>query len=128
MVAQKVSDSFCSVYSLLKVRQFQNEFIKSSFLSKYEQKFVKISALTTKGINPYNLSSVLNNEKQYLSFFTNFYRRKFNQESILTAPHWHFTLEKVFRPKVCQTNSTIEIAHALSGLETCRKQKLKQMN
>ena len=50
------------------------------------------------------------------------------QESILTAPHWHFTLEKVFRPRVCQTNSTIEIAHALSGLETCRKQKLKQMN
>ena len=75
MVAQKVSDSFCSVYSLLKVRQLQNESMKSSFLPKYEQKIVKISALTTKGINPYNLSFVLNNEKQY--FFMNFYRRKF---------------------------------------------------
>ena len=31
----------------LKVRQFQNEFMKSSFLPKYEQKIVKISALTT---------------------------------------------------------------------------------
>ena len=30
----------------LKVRQFQNEFMKSSFLPKYEQKIVKISALT----------------------------------------------------------------------------------
>ena len=31
----------------LKVSQFQNEFMKSSFLPKYEQKNVKISALTT---------------------------------------------------------------------------------
>ena len=29
----------------LKVRQFQNEFMKSSFLPKYERKIVKISAL-----------------------------------------------------------------------------------
>ena len=32
---------------ILKVRQFQNEFVKSLFLPKYEQKVVKISALTT---------------------------------------------------------------------------------
>ena len=38
----------------LKVRQFQNEFMKSSFLPKYEQKIVKISALTTQGRNPDN--------------------------------------------------------------------------
>ena len=31
---------------MLKVRQFQNEFMKSSFLPKYEQKIVRISALT----------------------------------------------------------------------------------
>ena len=36
--------------------------------------------------------------------------RKFEQESILTASHWHFTREKVFRPKVCQSNSTTESA------------------
>ena len=36
----------------LKVRQFQNEFMKSLFLPKYEQKIVKISALTTQGRNP----------------------------------------------------------------------------
>ena len=29
----------------LKVRQFQNEFMKSSFLPKYEPKFVRISLL-----------------------------------------------------------------------------------
>ena len=39
--------------------------------------------------------------------------RKFKQESILTASHGHFTREKVFRPKVCQSNSTIESAHCL---------------
>ena len=32
---------------ILKVSQFQNEFMKSSFLPKYEQKNGKISALTT---------------------------------------------------------------------------------
>ena len=30
---------------ILKVRQFQNEFMKSSFLPKYKQKIVRISAL-----------------------------------------------------------------------------------
>ena len=43
----------------LKVRQFQNEFMKSSFLPKYKQKIVKISALTTQGRNPDNFSFVL---------------------------------------------------------------------
>ena len=38
----------------LKVRQFQNEFMKASFLSKYEQKIVMISALTTQGRDPDN--------------------------------------------------------------------------
>ena len=35
----------------LKVRQFQNEFMKSSFLPKYEQKIVRISALCSEGRN-----------------------------------------------------------------------------
>ena len=36
---------------VLKVRQFQNEFTKSSFLPKYEQKIVRISALCSDGRN-----------------------------------------------------------------------------
>ena len=35
----------------LKVRQFQNEFIKSLFLPKYEQKIDRISALCGEGRN-----------------------------------------------------------------------------
>ena len=38
----------------LKVSQFQNEFMKSSFLPKYEQKIVRISAFTAQGRNPDN--------------------------------------------------------------------------
>ena len=38
----------------LKVSYFQNEFMKTSFLPKYEQKIVRISALTTQGRNPDN--------------------------------------------------------------------------
>ena len=34
---------------LIKVSEFQNEFMKSSFLPIYEQKVVRISALCTKG-------------------------------------------------------------------------------
>ena len=34
---------------LLKVRQFQNEFMKSSFLPKYKRKIVRISALCSEG-------------------------------------------------------------------------------
>ena len=38
----------------LKVSKFKNEFMKSSFLQQYEQKNVKISALTAQGRNPDN--------------------------------------------------------------------------
>ena len=41
----------------LKVSKFQNEFMKSSLLPKYEQNIVRISALyyaTLQGRNPYN--------------------------------------------------------------------------
>ena len=41
----------------LKVSKYQNEFIKSLFLPKYEPNIVRISALycaTTQGRNPYN--------------------------------------------------------------------------
>ena len=47
------------VLDMLKVKQFQNEFMKSSFLPKYEPKIVKISALTTQGRNPDNFLLVL---------------------------------------------------------------------
>ena len=43
----------------LKVRQFQNEFMKASFLSKYEQKIVRISALSSDGRNLENFLLVL---------------------------------------------------------------------
>ena len=46
---------FWEYFFLLKVSKFQNEFMKSSFLPKYEQKIVKISALTTQGRNPDNI-------------------------------------------------------------------------
>ena len=39
---------FQSIF-ILKVRQFENEFMNSSFLPKYEQKIAKISALTAQG-------------------------------------------------------------------------------
>ena len=42
-----ISQDFTHYSVLLKVRQFQNEFMKSSFLPKYEQKIVRISALHT---------------------------------------------------------------------------------
>ena len=35
----------------LKFKQFQNEFMKSSFLPKYERKIVRISALCSEGRN-----------------------------------------------------------------------------
>ena len=42
----------------LEVSKFQNEFLKSSFLPKYERKIVRISALTTQGKNPVNFSFI----------------------------------------------------------------------
>jgi hypothetical protein len=42
----------------LNASKFQNEFMKSSFLPKYEPKIVRISALrcgTVQGRNPYNI-------------------------------------------------------------------------
>ena len=53
---------------MLKVRQFQNEFVKSSFLPKCEQKIVRISALTTQGRNPDNFLFVFH-EKRWLHKF-----------------------------------------------------------
>ena len=48
-VAQKLLITYS--WPQLKVRQFQNEFMKSSFLPKYEQKIVRISALCSEGRN-----------------------------------------------------------------------------
>ena len=46
-------------YIVLMVSKFQNEFMKLSFLLKYEQKIVRISALTTQGRNPDNFLFVV---------------------------------------------------------------------
>ena len=42
-----LTGNFLVTVGPLKVTQFQNEFMKSSFLPKYKQKIVKVSALTT---------------------------------------------------------------------------------
>ena len=48
---------------MVKVSEHQNEFMKSSFLPKYEQKFVRIFALNTQGRNPDNYSFVLREKR-----------------------------------------------------------------
>ena len=44
-------DTSCMVGKGVKVSKFQNEFVKSLFLSKYGQKIVRISALCSEGKN-----------------------------------------------------------------------------
>ena len=53
-LANSFTCAIVSLLAMLKVRQCQNEFMKSSFLQKYEQIIVKISALTTQVRNPEN--------------------------------------------------------------------------
>ena len=63
----------------LKVSKFQNGFMKSSFLPKYERKIVRISALycaTLKGRNPYNFWFMFGEKRWHHKFilkFTNLY-------------------------------------------------------
>jgi hypothetical protein len=51
IINEKLYEAFLKALSLLgestfiKVSKFQNEFVKSSFLPKYERKIVRISAL-----------------------------------------------------------------------------------
>ena len=65
------------------VSKFQNEFMKSSFLQKYEQKNVKICALTTQGRNPDNFLFVLWRNNDFINSFWNLLT--FRQNSSLTA-------------------------------------------
>ena len=51
-------DHICKNLDHPKVSKFQNEFMKSLFLPKYEKKNVRISALTTQGRDPDNFSFV----------------------------------------------------------------------
>ena len=76
--------------NVFKVRQFQNEFMKSSFLPKYKQKIVKISAFTTQGRNPDNFLFVFWEKRWlnklsylYLYFIRNPWRQKINFKNIL---------------------------------------------
>ena len=50
--------------SSLKVSYFQNDFFKSSFLPKYEQKIVRISAMISEGRNPDNFLFVFWEKKE----------------------------------------------------------------
>ena len=56
-----------AVRIILKVSKFQNEFLKSSFLPKYERKNVRISALCGEGITYLS-------EGRYLEFFVRILR------------------------------------------------------
>ena len=85
-----VFDNSCGA---LKVRQFQNEFMKSSFLPKYEQKIAKISALTTQGRNPDNFLFVLW-EKQWLHKFIQYSYLAFSMD---ISNFWSFRLNPVER-------------------------------
>ena len=51
----------------LKVRQFQNGFMKSSFLLKYEQNIVR----TLQGRNPYNFGSYFGRNDDLINSFWN---------------------------------------------------------
>ena len=58
----------CKQTNMLKFRQFQNEFMKSSFLTKYKRKIVRISALCSEGRNLDNFLFVFW-EKRWLHKF-----------------------------------------------------------
>ena len=58
----------------VKVSNFQNEFMKPLFLPKYEQKIVKISALTTQGRNPDNFFVRILEETMTSSIHSEIYR------------------------------------------------------
>ena len=47
--------NFFAKFYVLKVSKFQNEFMKSSYLQKYEPKIVRISALYYATLHPYNI-------------------------------------------------------------------------
>ena len=53
----------------LKVNKFQNEFMKSSFLPKYEQKIVRTSALTSQGRNPDNFCYYFGRNDEFINSF-----------------------------------------------------------
>ena len=58
----------------LKVSKFQNEFLKTSFLPKYEPNIVRISALycaTLQGKNPYNFGSYFGRNDVFINSFWN---------------------------------------------------------
>ena len=60
-----------ALLSLLKVRQFQNEFMKSSFLPKYKQKIVRISALCSEGRNLYDFLFIFWEKRCLINSFWN---------------------------------------------------------
>ena len=82
---RKTNASFYEIYSCdkarfcnhpkhyeLKVSKFQNEFIKSSFLPKYEPNIVRISALycaKLHGRNPYNFGSYFGKNDDFIISF-----------------------------------------------------------
>ena len=54
---------------VLKVSYFQNEFMKSSFLPKYERMIVSISALCNEGRKPDNFFSYFGRNDDFINSF-----------------------------------------------------------
>ena len=72
---------------MLKVSQFQNEFMNWLFLAKYEQKIVKISAFTTQGRNPNNFfCSYFGRNDYFINSFWNW----------LTFTNWTWIIDLLF--------------------------------
>ena len=57
-----------NIFQVLKIRQFLNEFLMSSFLPKYEQKIVRISALYSEGRNLDNFLFVFREKRRLHKF------------------------------------------------------------
>ena len=61
----------CRNFFLLKVSYFQNEFMKSKFLPKYERKVVRISALCSKGSFWQIFVRILGESNDFINSFWN---------------------------------------------------------
>ena len=62
-------DTSCMVGKGVKVSFLQNEFMKSPFLPKYEQKIVRTSALCSEGRNPDNFCPYFGRRDDFIDSF-----------------------------------------------------------
>ena len=96
---------------MIKVRQFQNEFMKSSFLSKYEQKIVRISALCSEGRNPDNFLFTFWEKwwlNKFILQFTDLYLVRQQFKKCICIILYFFSLFKSRNRKVLVRNSKLQ--------------------